>query len=303
MLTRRLFAKAAVAVVVFATFMGAAATVASADDDGWGGVVCDPSQTDCTVSAGTSPTPPSGGNGGGSGGTRQCIDLDGIDRPCYLDGIGWFGFDKCFYGPIELQLTPETIAALGGQPPGPGVWYSRSCRPYAGQSVASANISVVYLATAPAPVAELVARHAVSHLVLPRLSASVNPSGLQLVNLPTWLSVPATSWGSRSATASVPGVSVTATATATKVVFKMGDGHTVTCHSRGTDWHTGLDPLASSPDCGYTYRTPGENLTIRASVSWSISWSGAGSSGTLPDLVTTTSIPVRVGESQTVVTH
>jgi hypothetical protein len=131
----------------------------------------------------------------------------------------------------------------------------------------------------------------------------LNPSGEQLVGLPTWLSVAAGSWTPQSATAAVPGVSVTATATPVQAVWQMGDGSTVTCAGPGTPWRPGLDPAASSPDCGYRYPRssagePGAAFTVTVTITWTVSWAGAGATGTVAGLTTVAALPVRVAESQ-----
>jgi hypothetical protein len=115
-----------------------------------------------------------------------------------------------------------------------------------------------------------------------------------------WLS---SGWGPVSATATVPGVSVTATATPTSVVWSMGDGSTVTCTDAGTPFSPGTAPTASSPDCGHTYRTSsasqaGQAFPVSATVYWTVTWAGAGQGGVFPDLTTTGNAAFRVAESQ-----
>lgn len=149
-----------------------------------------------------------------------------------------------------------------------------------------------------------VARLARSQLRLSTPDIAANPSSDQLVTLPTWLWL-SSGWEQQSATASVPGVSVTAVATPTSLVWSMGDGSTVACRSGGTPFPAGGDPSAPSPDCGYTYRTssagqPNDAYTVSATVHWSISWSGAGQSGAFPDMTTTATTAFRVMEVQAV---
>jgi hypothetical protein len=145
---------------------------------------------------------------------------------------------------------------------------------------------------------------AVAHrqLRLPTPAIAANPVGDQLVNLATWLWL-SSGWGPVSATASVPGVSVTAVATPRSVVWSMGDGSTVTCTGAGTPFRPGTDPKAASPDCGHTYRVssagqPREAFRVAATVHWSVTWSGAGQSGTFPDMTTTGEAAFRVAEAQ-----
>ncbi|UJW32632.1 hypothetical protein L3Q67_02240 [Saccharothrix sp. AJ9571] len=93
------------------------------------------------------------------------------------------------------------------------------------------------------------------------------------------------------------------TATPAEAVWSMGDGSTLTCTGPGTSFQEGGGPHAASPDCGHTYHrssagVPDENFAVIATVHWTITWSGAGASGTLPDLTTSASTAFRVAETQ-----
>lgn len=152
----------------------------------------------------------------------------------------------------------------------------------------------------PSP-AEL-AQTARKQLRLPAPTIAANPAGEQLVNLPTWLWL-SNGWTTTSATASVPGVSVTAVATPTSVSWSMGDGSTVVCSGPGTPFTTDSNPTKASPDCGHTYRSssasqPGQAFPVSATVQWTVTWSGAGQGGTFPDMTTTGNAEFRVAESQ-----
>lgn len=152
------------------------------------------------------------------------------------------------------------------------------------------------------PSAAELARRAHSQLTLAVPSIAASPVGDQLVNLPTWLWLDG-GWAPVSATAAVPGVSVTATATPTSVTWAMGDGQTVTCTEPGTPFVAGRDPRMGSPDCGYTYRRssaaqPGQVFAVSATVNWTVTWAGAGQEGTFPDLKSTGNAQFRVAESQ-----
>lgn len=186
---------------------------------------------------------------------------------------------------------------MGGRPDGPGDWYWRTCR---GDLAGTTNsMMLVWLDTPPAISPEILARQAVSRLRVPAPTVRLNPAppARQLVHLPTWIWVDRAVWTARSATASVPGLSVTATATPTKMVISTGDGTTVTCQGPGTPWAAGRDPHASSPTCGHTYTSPGWRR-LTATVTWSVSWAGGGASGAVPALSTTSTRTVRVTESQ-----
>jgi hypothetical protein len=147
-----------------------------------------------------------------------------------------------------------------------------------------------------------IARLARGQLSLPAPQIAANPRTAQLVNLPTWLWLDG-GWQNVSATASVPGVSVTATAHPRSVTWSMGDGATVTCVRAGTPYHPEVDPLSSSPDCGHTYRhssaaEPGQTYAVSATVHWAVMWAGAGQNGAFPGLTTTSTVRFRVEESQ-----
>lgn len=128
-----------------------------------------------------------------------------------------------------------------------------------------------------------------------------SPGSMGVVGLPAWMWVDAPSeqtFGPMTRSASLGGVSVTATARVTKVLWEMGDGGAVTCTSPGTpfsDGHGGQQ----SPDCGYTYTRQG-TYTIRATSYWSVDWtSTSGPSGSIP-LQFTQSRILQVGEIQVV---
>ena len=124
-----------------------------------------------------------------------------------------------------------------------------------------------------------------------------------LVHVPVWMWIDSDHWQERSATASVPGGSVTVTATPTSVAWHMGEGTLVECEGPGTPY----DPIthapdAVSPDCGQTFSTIG-TVQVSAQISWETQWtSSSGEGGSLPSLTTETSTSVRVIESSGVVT-
>jgi hypothetical protein len=137
------------------------------------------------------------------------------------------------------------------------------------------------------------------------VDSSPAPGKAQVVQLPTWAWMPKAQWAPISATASVPGESVTATATPNRLSFSWGDGTSSTCQGPGTPYAAGSsDPAASSPTCGHTYRVtsasaPDQQFPVTATLSWKITWAGGGQSGTFPDLTTATTVhwPVEQVES------
>ncbi|WP_229787803.1 hypothetical protein [Actinokineospora fastidiosa] len=204
-------------------------------------------------------------------------------------------------------FRPAVVRWQAAQPgQGPGAWYVWKCTT---EGVADGLYRPpVWIADGGQPGAALLpspaelAQMARKQLRLPSPTIAANPAGEQLVNLPTWMWLSG-GWGPVSATASVPGVSVTAVATPTSVDWVMGDGSTVTCTDAGTPYKAGNDPKAPSPDCGHVYRRssagqPGQAYPVTATVHWTVTWSGAGQGGTFPDMTTTSDAAFRVAESQ-----
>jgi len=260
-------------------------------DDPWSTVDCDqtPTAPECTVtviSAG-------GGDAPSGSGTTGCRDARGDAVPCYIQKWGWLGADGCYYKPV----TPELAAALD-KPTPPAAWYEGTCVDVT-SGVVLPIVRLRVFATPPGQ--SLLIAEAVRRLRLPAPAIRVNPAppAAQLLYVPTWLWLDSSSWGARSATASVPGLSVTATAKPVRVVWSTGDGRSVTCDGPGTPWRAGTDPMASSPDCGHTYDTSSGQgtFTLRATITWSVSWVGGGLSGTEPALTSTASVPLKVAES------
>lgn len=250
---------------------------------GGGKVEC--GTTGCHVVVGTPGKPGdssgSGGNGGGSGGD---------ENPCVFE---------------IATPGPESIAAVGGQPAGPGQWYFRHC--FSGTDGTGVGFgALVWLADPPPAISPAVlARIGRAQMDLPAVVVAVNPQANTLVQVPMWLAVTG-GWQPRSATASVPGVAVTVTATPSKVVWSMGDGGSVTCRGPGDVFRPGTDdPYAASPTCGFRYRRSSGSVrfTVTATVSYTVTWSGGGQAGTLDDLTAAGTTSLHVGESQAIVTQ
>ena len=252
-----------------------ATTALPAHADGGGGSLdCqqDPTNPGCDVSIHVP------GGDGSSGGSDN-------------SGDGGSGSDSnCHYVLMDPQGAPPSGASSGA-------WYTRVCSSPDGTVISESP--GMWLVTAPTASPESLARDARSRLALPKpvIRLSPAPPAVQIVYLPTWVWLDDASWGSRSATASVPGLSITATASATRLVLTTGDGTTVTCTGRGTAWASGMDANAPSPTCGHTYIRPGTPV-LAATVTWQVTWAGGGQSGTVPDLVTTAAQPVTVTEAQ-----
>ena len=263
---------------VMAAAVLAAPVVAWAD--GWGTVDCSQAQTpQCQLAAGAtgstqtegSSTRPAGQQPSGGGGSSGNLPA-------------------CAYARSEYQGHPS-VGGSGWRPP--DAWYEGTC------SLTGVIRNPVLI---PRVTAADVAELARAQLGLPEPTLAADPAGDQLVNLPTWLWI-TDGWETVTATASVPGVSVTATATPTSATWTTGDGTTVDCAGPGSRFPTGSDPRAGSPDCGHTYSRssvsqPGGTYPVETTVRWTVTWSGAGESGTFPEMTTTGATRFRVAESQ-----
>lgn len=210
--------------------------------------------------------------------------------------FGWWNpSDSCFYKATARPSGPTDPinASVGGyHPPGDGSYYQAMCPGVIGTggfyTWLPSPPSGTPQPTLPSP-AQLAAQ-AVAQLGLagPDIQTSPPAAADQVVGLPTWLWTPvtATTWGRHSATAAVPGESVTATVTAERIVWDLGDGTTVTCDGPGTPYQPVMDPHAASPTCGHTYTAssagrPNQMFPVTATTSWSVTWAGAGRQGQL----------------------
>jgi hypothetical protein len=118
-----------------------------------------------------------------------------------------------------------------------------------------------------------------------------------VVNYPTWLWL-AGGWLSRSATASVPGLSATVTAAPTRVVWTMGDGGQAVCDGPGVAWNVAVPN--DSTYCSYTYQTAG-TFTATVTVYYGATWSASdGTAGALGVVTGRAAFPVTVDEIEAV---
>jgi hypothetical protein len=327
MLTRAVLVAVVAAVLAVMPVMTSSANAANGSGDppdGWGAVACsqDPSPG-CTLGAGSgevasnpgqAPSSTPTGNGGGDGGAAGAQDTNPV---------------QCTYVRSDFQAPPPTTSGVipadaGARPlnaaestapasPQPGgAWYVYQC---SGDGQRDAvfrdpvwipDTAAAVGPAAPSPAA--LATQAENNLRLAPPLIHLSPTAQQLVNLPTWLWLDPQTWAAQSATATVPGISVTATATPFSVSWSMGDGSVLTCTGPGTAYTPSANPMSGSPTCGYTYRRsssgqPESAFTLTATVHWAVTWAGGGQGGTFADLSTTTAVAVPVAESQALNTH
>jgi hypothetical protein len=149
---------------------------------------------------------------------------------------------------------------------------------------------------------------AVARLQLPTIAPGIGPSAelnrwnMAAVGYPLWL------WADGPThvgpiSDSVGGLSVSLDAKVSRLTFRMGDGHSITCPGLGQQWTTTVEPGAKSPSCGYSYTKPSlpnGSYTVAAIADWAVTWTSNGQSGVINvPAVDTTELPV--GELQVLV--
>lgn len=137
----------------------------------------------------------------------------------------------------------------------------------------------------------------------------LSPPGRGFVNLETWLAV--ADIGAQSATASIPGRSVTVTATiaSTTWVLDVGDGNltSLVCEGPGVAWQPAFGDDVPAP-CGLTATVaspPGSSPMISALITWDVSWRASnGATGSLDPIESAAAlVSYRIDEIQTIGTR
>jgi hypothetical protein len=178
---------------------------------------------------------------------------------------------------------------------------------------------VVWLSASPQPAVAPVGPNALlaqalRSLVLPAPQIHLNPARFSVVNLATWLWVEPQVWHPMSATASAGSISATAIATPHDVVWEMGDGSSVVCAGPGDPYQANRPAGQQQTYCSYAFRQPSIGqpsntgdpndgaFPVTATVTWTITWFavGAPGGGTLPSLYTTSTVPVRVEQVESI---
>jgi hypothetical protein len=214
--------------------------------------------------------------------------------------------EKCW----SVTPTATQLVAYGSPKPpsGKGHWVIDLCQVPGSVAVVTNTLRWQADGKPALPDPAVLAAQAESKLTLvkPEVDSSPAPGKAQVVQLPTWAWMPRAQWAPISATASVPGESVTATATPDRLSFSWGDGTSSTCQGPGTPYVAGSSNASgSSPTCGHTYRitsasAPGQQFPVTATLSWKIAWNGGGQSGVFPDLATSTTVHWTVEQVESV---
>ncbi|MFI9248069.1 ATP/GTP-binding protein [Streptomyces sp. NPDC053086] len=292
MLTRRIVVTA---VTVLVTLSVPVTSYAEDDPKGDGGIEC--GLYDCEVEVDVP------GQGGGQAGGSS---TDGTGGSGSSDGRDPTDKTVCVYKLADPQ-PPAGSLDWEGHEPGDGAVYEQTC---GWEGVDGDTITrMVWLAEPPAQQTvdpAVLAQRAVDSMTLlgPDI-ASPRADGKYTVGVPMWMWVnqSATTFGPNTASASAGGITVTATAKVSKIVWAMGDGASVTCNGPGTPY-TSSEGMAQSPTCGHMYAktsagAQNSKFPVTATSTWTINWQGGGRAGQLTE-VRQTNVQVAVGEVQVV---
>ncbi|MDN3028620.1 ATP/GTP-binding protein [Streptomyces sp. S.PB5] len=216
---------------------------------------------------------------------------------------------KCGYTKIEPKPPAEHPAWEGKDPAKYDMYFYSCWDETAGEQRPDLDgFVVVPEGQPPAPQVDpqVLAQRAVDSMTLlgPDI-ASPRPTGKYTVGVPMWMWVnqSATTYGPNTASASAGGITVTATAKVSKVVWSMGDGTSVTCNGPGTPY-TSSKGMAQSPTCGHVYSetsagAQSAKFPVTATSTWTINWQGGGQAGQLIE-IRQTNVEAAVGEVQVV---
>lgn len=203
----------------------------------------------------------------------------------------------CTVQPMDPQPPPGSLYYQGSEK----IVYQRTC-PGGGTTFVGATPGANVPVVNPAGLAQ----QAVDKMKLagPDI-ASPRTVGRYTVGVPMWMWVnqSATTYGPNTASASAGGVTVTAIAKVSKIVWRMGDGATVTCTGPGTPYKAS-DGMAQSPTCGHVYAKtsangPGGKDQVTATSTWTVNWQGGGQNGQLIE-TRHSQMQVAIGELQVV---
>jgi hypothetical protein len=241
------------------------------------------------------------------------IDSSYLPITCALDIGYWSNARQCYQKLADPQRPPPAGSDPVGAwydcmppPPSPDECTPQFCRDQFGVSL--------WLTTPPPGITTLTPGQAARNLVASFRLESITvgfapdpntPGSRSYVGVPIWMWVEnpsPLSYGPYVQSATLGGVTITATAQVTSVIWNMGDGTTVSC-AAGTPYVAAMGAV-TSPNCGHRYaRTsasqPGGTFPVTATSQWQVSWEGGGASGVIP-LTTTATTAVQINEIQSV---
>jgi hypothetical protein len=186
-------------------------------------------------------------------------------------------------------------------------WVSVTCYSDAVNNVSW--LAAVYRIGDPAGV-DLLLEQAKDYLVVPEPAPALRPSPAapHLVGIPEYLAIDPVDWRPWSATAAIPGMSVTLVADPVETRWDLGNGDSMSCPGPGTPWQPGLSPADA---CTYTYQwsstatQPDGVYHVTAGSIWTRTWACTPScgGGSLPLLSRSTSFDLTVQQGQALITR
>lgn len=236
---------------------------------------------------------------GSDGDVVLTVGRDGsVAQPAPAGGGGTLDCELLLHAPSFE--TPTENPAPAGTELEEGHYYWLTCTDAAGERVVTRFFQYRPGENVIDP-AEL-ARRARDQLAIrypePRTSPDMTID--QIVGIDTWLWIDPAAWEPVTATASIPGLSISATATPSHVTWDMGDGTVVTCDGPGTPYDDAEPVADQTTDCRHLYQDAGA-YTASATVTWTVEWSATdGTGGPLADVSRTTRFPMSVIERQAV---
>ncbi|MFG1905243.1 hypothetical protein [Kribbella sp. NPDC048928] len=229
----------------------------------------------------TSAAPTQPGSPAKHGGTaKRVCTFHGAAQACVDPDLGnWSNSNQCYMHHADPQ-PPFSDPAWKGHTDG-SVW---ACVREQGYDLGRHLVTEwVWLPGKPdlvLPDPVTLAYQAIAEMQLaPPLVKTAPAAGqIGLVNMPVWLWVTKSenTWGPIVRSASVPGLSVTATAKVKAINWSMGDGQTVRCEGPGTPYSKAMG-VKSSPTCGHRYsktshKLPNCKYPVTAVAQWDITW-------------------------------
>ena len=244
------------------------------------------------------------GKPGGKKAVRIC-NFHGAVQACTDSALGnWSNSQQC-YLKREFPQPPSTDPRWGGHTDG-SIWGCVREQGYdAGRHLVT---RWVWLPGPPDTVVTdplTLAYEAIAQMQLaaPQIGTAPPPGAIGLVNMPVWMWVTKSenTWGPIIRSASVPGLTVTATAQVKAMNWTMGDGQTIRCDGPGTPYKTSFG-VKESPTCGHHYRKtsreqPNCRYTVTARADWEITWqSTLGDTGQI-SMTRQAAAQLRIGEA------
>jgi hypothetical protein len=169
-----------------------------------------------------------------------------------------------------------------------------------GRPIVEATLQPVFRRqTTPVVDPRVAARAVVARMSMRAIAIGMvpRPGRTGYVNVPVWMWAadpgPQTT-GPQTVTETEQGLSITATAKLSRIVWNMGDGTTITC-GPGTPY-TETTELEESPDCGHRYLRASKRYRVTATSYWTVDWRGGGTQGRFSDLSFSRSAQVAVAE-------